>query len=360
VSRDGRLSTALTAWSPRPPRSRHARPVHPILRDVAERQWGVFTAVDVRRAGLDLADVQSALRRGEWTRLRRGVYVERAVLAEAEGRGVAGRHRLDCAAVLLCLGGHPVVSHGSAALLSALVVPSGVARQVRLTAEVQWRRGRGYSVMRAGLPAHQVRRVGPFRMTTPARTLVDCAREWPLEDAVVAMDAALHADVLTEAELRAAVLDATHWLGIGGAARAAGLADGRAESPLETRGRLRLLGSGFPVPELQVDVVGPQGFVARVDAWYEAAGVAIEFDGRVKYDDPFRGRTAAQVLWDEKRREDELRALGIRVVRIAQADLAADAWPVVASRLRGLLAVPGEMRRRFTVVQSDARRRPPA
>jgi Transcriptional regulator, AbiEi antitoxin len=335
-------------------------PVHPFLRHVAERQWGVFTAADVRRAGLEPTDVQSALRRGDWTRLRRGVYVERAVLAEAERHGVAGRHRLDCAAVLLCLGGHPVISHSSAAILSSLVVPSGVDLQVRLTDEDQWRRGRGYSVMRAGLSPDHVRAADSFRMTTPARTLVDCAREWELEDAVVAMDAALHAGVLTEVELRAAVLGATHWLGIGGAARAAGLADGRAESPLETRGRLRLLGSGFPVPELQVELFGPQGFVARVDAWYEEACVAIEFDGRVKYDDPFRGRTAAQVLWDEKRREDELRALGARVVRITQADLGADAWPLVTSRLWGLLTAPVETRRRFSIVQSGAGRRSPA
>ena len=49
--------------------------------------------------------------------------------------------------------------------------------------------------------------------------------------------------------------------GIGSAARAVGLADGRAESPLETRGRLRILGSGLPAPELQV-VINP-GTVAN-------------------------------------------------------------------------------------------------
>ncbi|QSB22752.1 hypothetical protein [Curtobacterium sp. 24E2] len=33
----------------------------------------------------------------------------------------------------------------------------------------------------------------------------------------------------------------------------------------------------------------------------------VEFDGRVKYDDPRRGHTAADALVDEKRREDRLR-----------------------------------------------------
>jgi hypothetical protein len=109
-------------------------------------------------------------------------------------------------------------------------------------------------VARASLPASDVRALGTFRTTAPARTLVDCAREWPLEDAVVAMDATLHAGLLSHADLTGAVLAQRHWAGIGDAARAANLADARAESPLETLGRLRILGSGLPAPELQVEI----------------------------------------------------------------------------------------------------------
>lgn len=331
--------------------------MHPVLRSSASRQWGVFSAADARRAGLAITDVQSALRRGEWDRLRRGIYVERAVLECAARSGAHARHRLECAAVLLSLGGCPAVSHASAARLSGLIVPRGVSDDVVLTDEGQWRRGRGYAVMRARLPSHHVRVDGHFRMTGPARTLVDCAREWDLVDAVVSMDAALYAKALTAGELRSAVLDATHWYGIGRAAQAAGLADGRAESPLETKGRLRILGSGLPAPELQVELHGPRGFLARVDAWYEDAAVAVEFDGRVKYDDPYAGRTAAQVLWDEKRREDEVRDLGIRMVRVVQADIGGT-WPSKAARLRTLLAVPFTDPRAFTVVRTPDGQRP--
>jgi predicted transcriptional regulator of viral defense system len=308
--------------------------VHPLLREAADRHRGVFTAADVRRAGLAPVDVQSALRRGEWDRLRQGVYVDRAVLRDAIARGPDHRHLLDCVAVLLCLGGRPALSHASAARLSGLVVPSAaVEAAVSLTDEVQWRQGRGYTVMRAGLPADEVLSDGVIRWTGPARTLVDCARAWSLEDAVVAMDAALHEELATSDDLREAVLRQTHWNGIAAAARAAGLANGRAESPLETLGRLRILGSGLPLPELQMDLHGPRGFVGRVDAWYEDAAVAVEFDGRVKYEDPFGGRTAAQVLWDEKRREDAIRDLGVRVLRVVPADLRGR-WP---DRLRELL-----------------------
>jgi hypothetical protein len=324
--------------------------MHPVIHEAARRRWGVFTSADVHRAGLDADDVRSALRRGEWDRLRRGVYVERAVLQDAERRGPAARHRLDCAAVLLSLGGRPAISHTSAARLLGLLTPRGASTDVLLTEEEQWRRGRGYAVLRARLPPHHVRSDGPFRLTGPARTLVDSARQWSLEDGVVAMDAALHAGLVTPAELRALVLECTHWHAIGRAAQAVGLADGRAESPLETRGRLRMLGSGLPAPELQVEVHGPRGFLARVDAWYEDAAVAVEFDGRVKYDDPFRGRSAAEVLWEEKRREDLLRDLGIRPVRIVDADLGPD-WPAKVARLAALVGTPYVGRRRFTTVR---------
>ena len=333
--------------------------VHPLLRPVAARQWGVFTAADSKRAGLGAEDIRSALRRGEWVRVRRGAYVERAVLEDAFRWGPAARHRLDCAAVFLALGGSPALSHASAARLSGLTVPRSASGDVVLTDEGQWRRGVDYAVMRARLPSHHVRSDGPFRFTTPARTLVDCAREWALEDSVVAMDAALHSRAVTSGELRAVVLEQTHWFGIGRAARAAGLADGRAESPLETRGRLRIIGSGLPTPELQVELRGSRGFLGRIDAWYEEAAVAVEFDGRVKYDAPFAGRSASDVLWEEKRREDAIRDVGVRMVRIVQADLGDD-WPDTAGRLRAMLARPFSGPRRFTVIRSARPQRPTA
>jgi hypothetical protein len=96
--------------------------------------------------------------------------------------------------------------------------------------------------------------------------------------------------------------------------------------------------------------------VAVVDAWFEHAAVAVEFDGRVKYSDPWRGRSADHVLWDEKRREDELRGLGIRVMRIAEAHLGVR-WDRVEERLRTLLAQPGAADRRFVALPRARGRR---
>jgi hypothetical protein len=195
-----------------------------------------------------------------------------------------------------------------------------------------------------------------LRVTAPARTLLDCGREWALDDAVVAIDAALLSELTSLPELQQRLVAMGHWRGAARAARAVALADGRAESPLETRGRLRIIGAGFPPPELQVEIRVRGRLLAVADAWFEEAAVMVEFDGRIKYTDPWRGRDPARVLWEEKRREDDVRALDVRVVRITDDDVERS-WPRVESRLRDLLAKPGPARRAFTAIPRDRGRR---
>ncbi|MCW2675805.1 MAG: uncharacterized protein JWR70_845 [Modestobacter sp.] len=326
--------------------------MHPALRHVATRRLGVFTAAEARQAGYTHSEVRHLVSSGRWVRLRRGVFATADDLAEVEGRGA--RHAVDCLAVLLTLG-RPlaVASHISAARLWGLPVQREREDTVRLTDPTQWRRRSNYLMTCAALPSAHCGTRGPVPVTSPARTLVDCSREWPLEDAVVAIDAALLRGRTSLPELEEVLATVRRWPGSSRAARAVGLADGRAESPLETRGRLRVVGSGLPVFEPQVEVRVAGRLVAVVDGWYEEAAVAVEFDGRLKYTDPWRDRTPGQVLWEEKRREDELRALDVRVVRIADTDLGRG-WTPVEQRLRGLLARPGPTRRRFTVVRRTA------
>lgn len=323
--------------------------MHPLLESAAARQFNLFTAADARGAGYEPGEVQRLLSSGEWARLRRGIYVDGHALRSADARG---RHRLACAAVLLALGRRSaaVVSHESAARLWGMVTPAGVDDVVRLTDPERWRRGRGYRVAYASLAPHDLTTGDALPITTTARTLVDCSREWELTDSVVAMDDALYRRLVDRATLHETVLAAKNWPGAAASARALYLADGRAESSLETRGRLRIVASGLPLPELQVEVHDARGKAGVVDGWYDDAAVAIEFDGRIKYTDPWRGRTPAQVQWDENRREDRLRALDIRVVRIADADLGAD-WPHVVDRLRRLGGTPGPADRRFRLVR---------
>ena len=345
-----RLPRTPSTGSPPSPHPRPARGdtlrVHPALRAAADRRHGVFTAAEAVTAGHGHSEIQNLTGSGRWVRLRRGVLIAAEDLERVRRDGLA--HRVDCLAVVLALGRpRTAVSHVSAAQLWGLPVPRSAAGIVRLTDPDRWRRGAGYVMSRAPLRAGEAWRSGPLRLTSAPRTLVDCAREWCLEDAVVAMDAALLAGRTTPDELRVAAASVRHWPGAAGAVRAAAHADGRAESPLETRGRLRIVGAGLPSPELQVEIRAGGRLIGVVDAWFDEAAVAVEFDGRVKYTDPWRGRSPERVLWDEKRREDELRALDIRVVRVADADLGAR-WADIEMRLGRLLEVPAPSVRRFT------------
>ena len=331
------------AWA----RGRQNPAVHPLLRAAADRQLGLFTALDARRAGYEHGEIRHLCSSGAWTRVRRGVYglTDEVASARASGR----RHALDCAAVLLDLDRpDAAVSHTSALRLLGFPARQALLPDtVRLTHPALWRRGKGFTVKQAPLPQDDVRHHRPLRLTAPARTLVDCAREWPLEDAVVAMHAGLVREAVTPAGRRGAVATARSWPGARRAARPVGLADGRAESPLETRGRLRVLGAGLPAPELQVEIRSGGQLIGVVDGWYEDAAVALKFDGRVKYTDPLRNRSPEQALWEEKRRQDRMRGMDIRVMRLVDADLDAG-WLAAEERLRTLLASPGPAHRRFT------------
>jgi hypothetical protein len=323
--------------------------VDPALESASRRRGGVFTVADARRAGHRPDEIRTAVVSGRWHRLRRGVYADasRWAAAAVDDRE---RHLLSAAAALAVLGHGPVLSHSTAARFHRFLLPRQADETVRLTHADQWRNGRDYRVAAADLPAEDIDRTGLLPVTRSARTLVDCCREWSLADAVVSIDAAIQRKQVRRAQLTAAVLRQRHWLGIGEAARALHVANGRAESPLETRGRLAFLDAGLPLPELQVELHGPRGFIGRVDAWFDDPGIAVEFDGLVKYTDPYRGRTPAQVLWDEKRREDLIRDLDVPVVRVVQEDLPRLGRPT--ERIRELLARPRPGVRRYRVVRT--------
>jgi very-short-patch-repair endonuclease len=131
---------------------------------------------------------------------------------------------------------------------------------------------------------------------------------------IVAADAAIRTGLVTRTGLReeAAKGNAGY-----AAWQVANLATGLAESPGESWTRLVLAGLGVHA-EQQVKIFDDNGqFVARVDFLLTDARIVIEFDGAVKYE----GAEGRDALVREKRREDALRALGYRVVRLTWTDL---------------------------------------
>jgi hypothetical protein len=109
-------------------------------------------------------------------------------------------------------------------------------------------------------------------------------------------------------------------------------ADGRAESVGESRSRIAIARAGLPTPALQVPVPLPAG-TAYADFGWPARRVLGEFDGKVKYGRLLRpGQDPGDVVYEEKVREDEVRAQRWEVVRWRWADL--DDFAPVAARIR--------------------------
>jgi len=299
-----------------------------------DRRSGVFTTSDALLAGIDRNAIGPLLRSGAWRRIRYGVYTTGELWRSHQAEGMT--HRLECAAALSRLDRTSVVSHTSAARLHRLLVPGSADAGVRLTDPQQFRTGRGYRISQASLPPSDQAVERGLPVTTVPRTLADVGREWPVVDTVIAIDDALADGRTGLNELRAATLAQTHWVGCGRAARAVSLARVGAHSPHETLTRLALITAGLPEPLLQQSVRVGTRVVGVLDMYWPEHGVFVECDGMVKYTDPWRGRSPAEVAWQEKRRHDELLDLDLRGVRIAPEDLRAG-WDAKVSRLQSLL-----------------------
>lgn len=286
----------------------------------ARWRLGIFTTADLAARGVTEREVRTAVRTGAWVRLRTGVFVRADDLAEVQRTG--RRPGLDALAVTTVLDRpSAVLSGATAAWVWGLPRPRGATRVVQLTDPQRWRRGRGWLMTRAALPDDEVTVRGAYPVTTAARTLVDVARGWPEVHAVAAFDAALLRGLTTRDQLRQVLDRQVNVPGIPRAVRALALADGRAESWLETYGRLTFAALGLPPFVPQVELWVERRLLKVADGWYPDAALAIEFDGRVKYRRPRFGRTPEQELWAEKRREDLLRSYGVRFVRVAAEDL---------------------------------------
>lgn len=196
----------------------------------------------------------------------------------------------------------------------------------------------------------EIVQAGPVRLTTAARSLADVARCEETWRAVALVDAALHLEVVTPAELRDAVGRIAGQPGSIRAAAAFSRADGRAESVGESRMRVTLQDVGLDGLELQFDVFGAAGeFLGRADAGIPGRGVLLEFDGDVKYTSLLRpGETAEDVRLRQERREAGLRAAGFVVVRVTWSDLSDPA--ALAARIREAL-IEGDRRVRSGAVR---------
>jgi hypothetical protein len=288
-------------------------------------------------AGWTSGEVQRMRQSGALSPVRRGSYVNPA---DGQPDTPEERHLLLVLATLPHLAPGWVLSHASAAVVLGLPVWGQDLSRVHVT-----RDGTGGGRLTRGVHRHvsplgedETTVVDGMRVTTPGRTVNDVARTVPFEQAVVVADAALAKLAIDRSSLLAAQARTGLWRGAPQALRAISFADGGARSPGESRSRVAIHRAGLPAPVLQYEILDDEGrFVGCVDfAWPHLRTVG-EFDGKIKYGRLLEpGRSAGDVLFAEKVREDAIRACDWRMVRWIWWDL--DSFDPVAARLRHFLA----------------------
>lgn len=296
-----------------------------------------------------LAAFVRKVRRGSYVSLARGVYVD------AERWAGADRHQRYRARVVaisaLCAPETPLFSHESAAAMWRLPKVGGWPERVHVIEDASpgGRSTRSIARHTVGLPDGFAVIEG-IRVTTLARTVIDLATRDNFGPAVAIADAALRRGslvdarfpqaVVTRVELEAELARIPLRQGRRKAARVVKFADGLADRPGESMSRANMYLAGLEMPQLQQPMIGASGKRYAVDFWWPRLRLIGEFDGKYKYSDEefLKGRSPAQALYDEKLREDDLRAAGNGMSRWN--------WEVALSpqRLAALLLAAGVAR----------------
>ncbi|HET7475172.1 MAG TPA: hypothetical protein VFJ97_04005 [Dermatophilaceae bacterium] len=290
----------------------------------------VFTAKQARDLGVSRHVLARAARRQLITLQRRGVYAVTRPDATDRGWQQVRRGYLERARVaVLAHPGH-AVSHETAAVAHGLPVLLHPQSRVHLTGvrvEPRSRRLDGTVLHHCDSLDNEVVNLAGLTALTAARTVADCLRTMYPAKAVAVADAGARAGVASLEEVRAILSGQRRWVGRPRALAALELVDPRRETWVESYSFVELLQHGLPLPVPQVEIFDAWGrFVARSDGMWILEATVAEVDGAGKYGLPLRldGLQEAAVVsrvLAEKAREDDIRGLGLEVVRWSSTDI---------------------------------------
>jgi hypothetical protein len=289
------------------------------LRLIAQRQGGVFSRRQALASGCSHEQIVRYLRNGSWEQIRRGQYAEvldLTVLPPWERARTM--HLRQVHAVMNAMRpGTVAVSHQSALVLHGLPIWGLDLNRVHVT-RVD---GRSGGVV-AGVQHHlgvltdaDLCFADGLLATSIARATLESACTASFEVGVIGVDAALRAGHLGEDEVRRLRSVMAFWPGSVAAREALRFGNGLSESVGESRLRVLMYEHGLPQPRLQTEFYDRLGLIGRVDFDFDGYEAVVEFDGALKY-----GGGSPEVLIQEKRREDRLRALGLTVIRTDWSD----------------------------------------
>jgi len=263
-------------------------PTHPLdlLRALAGTQDDVITARQALSAGLGRAAVASLERRGEWLRIMPGAYLvdaglHTAVPLAARVRAALLLHGstavavLDTAARLLGIEGLPPWDGRTV----HIAVPTELARHQRRPSGVVahfWKLTNAETSDLRGMP-----------ITSAQRTVTDLVLRLDRERAVSVLDSALNRKLILPADLPHLEASAAGRRGVRRSREWWTLADGRAESPLETRTRLVCVDGKVAPETLQHPVLDRFGtLLGHADLAWPRRRTLAETDGERYHSDP--------------------------------------------------------------------------
>lgn len=257
---------------------------------VARQQGWVWSYRQAVHVGYSRSEIRARITSGRWSRVFHGAYTPGDLKVDLTVR--------TRAAMLVCQPGLVAGWTTAAMLLGFGVIDDGCVHLVGP-------RGTDAAVQ-DGLRVHQAALVeddiivlpNGIRCTNPERTAVDLARVLPRLDALPVVDLALGTRLCTPQSLAAELAVHRGLAGIVQAREIVAYGDGRAESPMESRMRLRAIDGGLPVPEPQVWVCDSVGYAKhRVDLGWRRWKVAGEYDGIDHLDRERQRRDRDRHLW---------------------------------------------------------------
>lgn len=277
---------------------------------IMAEQRGFFTRPDAKAVGYADRQITQMVRRRLWVRIRRGAYAFATTWAALDP---VDRHRVRSSAVLHSLGPAVALSHVSGVVRHGIDVWNLPLDRVHVT-RLDGGPGRieGDVVHHEGFwTDDEVVQVAGERVLVPERCVLEAASRADAEAAWCLLDSGLRSRTFDRASLEAKYDQLEHWPFMHRVAALVPLADGRSGSVGETRGRHLFRMQGIPDPVLQFEVRRRDGSIAGLADWgWPRLGGLGEFDGHIKYGRLLKpGQQPGDVVFEEKRREDEIREL---------------------------------------------------
>jgi hypothetical protein len=278
--------------------------------------------------GVSAKEIEGLLRTGEWVRVRRGAYTTKALWGSLDE---SGQHLLHVRAVVGALSGQVVVTGPSALAVCRIPLWGIDLKSVHVTREPGFTSRTDACVVHhvAQIPDCQLFEVDGLLIPVSERSVVDAARGVSFESGVVLADGAKRL-ALFDVDLAKSIVECQRdWPGSLKAARVLRFSDGAAETVGESRSRVMMARIGLPAPQLQKCFYRSDGSVlARTDFFFEEFKTVGEFDGKQKYGRELYEKSGriedvdlGEVVWKEKRREDDIRDEDNEVVRWGWSDV---------------------------------------